>query len=518
MQTDSVTSYDELPYHSNPFHYTHPDALATAAILAGLEAPDVQRCRVLELGCAGGGNLIPMAEGLPESNFVGIDLSARQVAQGQAIIDALKLQNIQLEAMSILDVTPKFGQFDYIICHGVYSWVPPAVQEKILEICNVNLSRNGVAYVSYNTYPGWHMRQMIREMMLFHVEQVRDPRQRVREALTLLDMLVHSAGNHDTPYAQLLKDEMETLQSAGEHYVFHEHLEDINEPLYFHQFVKRAAAKGLQYLGEAQSYEGAGRIDPSAAQWLMQQTNDAVRREQYCDFIMSRRFRWTLLCHDDQPVDHTPDPRRVEKLQIAAILNCSTPDPDLRSDAKVTFVSPKNVELTSDNPIVKGALAALIRHKPAAISFDTLCQEIQRMARGTDEPMSDADRQFAAGAVLQCHHSGTVELHTYLPPFTLKVGERPKAMLMARLQAADQALITSRRHRIIHLNPFDFQVLMLLDGTRDRAALLTAIEAAVASGELGIKDKEGNASDPSVLPDLLDHSLRRIAFAALLVE
>src|SRR6185437_14234134 len=126
----------------------------------------------------------------------------------------------------------------------------------------------------------------------------------------LLDMLVHSAGTHDTPYAQLLKEEMETLQSAGEHYVFHEHLEDINEPLYFHQFVKRAAAKGLQYLGEAQSYEGAGRIDPSAAQWLMQQTKDAVRREQYCDFIMSRRFRWTLLCHDDQPVDHTPDPRR----------------------------------------------------------------------------------------------------------------------------------------------------------------------------------------------------------------
>ena len=160
------SSYDEVPYPSTSHVFTHPDNLATVATLLGLSPTPIIHCRVLELGCAGGGNLIPMALNLPDSSFVGIDASAVQIAEGQQAIAALGLANITLHHLDILDVTAELGQFDYIIVHGIFSWVPTAVRDKILEICQQNLTSNGVAYVSYNTYPGWHMMGSIREMML----------------------------------------------------------------------------------------------------------------------------------------------------------------------------------------------------------------------------------------------------------------------------------------------------------------------------------------------------------------
>src|SRR5262245_7457600 len=120
MTTPAVpTRYDEIPYRSHPFPQTHPDRLATVATLLGLSPTPVTRARVLELGCAAGGNLIPMAEALPEGRFVGVDLSARQLEDGHRTVAALGLKNIQLHHLSIADIPIDWGPFDYVLCHGV---------------------------------------------------------------------------------------------------------------------------------------------------------------------------------------------------------------------------------------------------------------------------------------------------------------------------------------------------------------------------------------------------------------
>jgi 2-polyprenyl-3-methyl-5-hydroxy-6-metoxy-1,4-benzoquinol methylase len=72
--------------------------------------------------------------------------------------EACGVQNLELRAANITDVTPEWGKFDYIITHGVFSWVPHDVAEKVLQICAEQLTPNGLAYNSFNTYPGWHMR------------------------------------------------------------------------------------------------------------------------------------------------------------------------------------------------------------------------------------------------------------------------------------------------------------------------------------------------------------------------
>lgn len=171
---DSVSpaSYNQVSYLSLSYAQSHPDRLATVATILGLKPPPVEHCPVLEVGCASGGNIIPMAVGLSESEFVGIDYASRQIAQGRAMVDALQLENLVLIERDILDLDADLGQFDYIIAHGVFSWVPRQVQEKLLEVCSRTLTPNGIAYVCYNTFPGWHHSGMMREMMMYRTRSI----------------------------------------------------------------------------------------------------------------------------------------------------------------------------------------------------------------------------------------------------------------------------------------------------------------------------------------------------------
>src|SRR5262245_45044045 len=98
MTLDLLRSYEEMPYESDPLYFTHPDALGTAAFLAGISPAPIESCRVLEIGCATGGNLVPMAYALPGSRFVGVDLSPRQIEVGRAHVGALGLSNLELRA------------------------------------------------------------------------------------------------------------------------------------------------------------------------------------------------------------------------------------------------------------------------------------------------------------------------------------------------------------------------------------------------------------------------------------
>src|SRR5208282_3828660 len=199
MLPSFASSYDQIPYPARPFAETHPDRLAAIGMLFGMQVPPIDHCRVLELGCARGGNLIPMAEQLPGSQFIGIDLSPVQIAEARGLAEDAGLKNAQFHCMDILDFGAAFGEFDYIICHGVFSWVSRQVQDKILEICASRLMPQGVAYVSYNTYPAWHTRGMIRDMMCYHVSHVTDSQARIREARSLLEFLVQSTPE-DSPY------------------------------------------------------------------------------------------------------------------------------------------------------------------------------------------------------------------------------------------------------------------------------------------------------------------------------
>jgi methyltransferase-like protein len=460
-----------------------------------------------------------MALTLAGSRFVGVDLSAAQIDAGRGVVRALGLENVTLEARSILDVGEELGPFDYVICHGVYSWVPAEVRERILAICARSLTPEGIGYVSYNTYPGWHLRGMVRDMMLFHVRGFASPRERVEQARAFLAFLVASARFPKSAFAAYLKEEAALLQETPDSYLFHEHLEEVNRPLYFHEFVERLAPHGLQYLGEAlPTAIRPGEFPPEVEETVRRLAADVVQFEQYLDFLRNRTFRRTLVCRAGVALDRTWSGERLAALLLAAPVDPVSAAPALDSDDIEQFRGPGKVTLSISHPWLKTGLAVLGERWPEAVSFEALRALVgERLGRDARAE----DLRYLRDGLLECYVSGLVELYRYVPRFVRRAGDRPLASPLARLQAETGCRLTSLRHRVVEVSALDREVLRLLDGSRDREALLDALASRMAAGGLGLhrdgeppRDASGNRQ---ALAAALEQSLAALGQGALLL-
>ena len=517
-------SYDEIPYSDNCFPYTHPDHLAAVKRLFGMTGTPPERCSVLELGAARGGNLIPMALELPEARFVGIDLSVRQVAEGQSIVKKLGLRNVDLRAMSITELDEPRQSYDYIICHGVYSWVPEAVRDKIMAICAEALAADGVAYVSYNTYPGWHARGMVRELMAYHDRRASKAPDRVQRARDFLEDLVRVLPDQSSSYARILAAEGEFLRGVANTYLCHEHLEETNHPVYFHEFMARAREHGLNFLAEACMPGLAANFSPKAKVALDTWADDEVAREQYLDFLCNRAFRRTLLCRAGATRSANPAPEAITMMSISTGLMAVSSAPDVASDRPEEFRrSEGGANLTTNNPLVKSALAALCEIRPHAMTFGDLSVRVRSFLAehgvGMAEPAASA--RILSESLLQCFLADLVDLHVRPPRFAAAAGQLPIAARLARLQAEEGGRVTNLRRRTTHLDEFDRVVLARLDGARDRSSILAALAELVASGEFTVLDGDQPVHDPATIDAILaaelEPSLERLARLALLV-
>jgi SAM-dependent methyltransferase/methyltransferase-like protein len=478
MSTDAATSYDLIPYPSYTFPETHPDRMAVLATLLGLPAAPVARCRVLEIGCAAGANLIPMAEDLPGSTFVGIDLSRRQIDQGRQAVADLGLGNIELRHQGILEFEPGAETFDYILCHGVYSWVAPEVQERILAICRHSLHPDGVVYISYNTLPGWHMRGMIRDMMLYHGRRFSDPRQQVAEARGLLDFLVSSVSMEQNPYGQFLRSELEQLRRADDAYLFHDHLEEHNSPVYFHQFVERAAGHGLRYLADVDLCTMEFRnLPPQVGQVLGRVSGDLIQLEQYMDFLRNRTFRRSTLCRAHHTPRYRLEPAALVPLFIGSALQPSSPRPDLGPSVREDFRGPTGSSAFSIHPVVKAALLVLGEAWPQVLSFAELCARARARLGGEAATVEDAQQ---VGQALLTFYTIAADLVEFRPrPLRVaaRPGPRPLARPLARWQAGTGRSVINLRHEFVAVDDFGRQVLRRLDGQHTRQAVAQELAA-----------------------------------------
>jgi methyltransferase-like protein/SAM-dependent methyltransferase len=528
MSSRISESYDEIPYEGLPFAQTHPDHLAAVARLFGLSPPRVETCRILELGCACGDNLIPMAIALPDADFIGIDLSGRQVEQGRATIAALGLGNIELRQQSITEVGPELGQFDFILAHGVYSWVSSEVQDELLGRCAKALTSNGLAYISYNAYPGWHMGTMIRDMMFFHARNITESRERLRASRSLMKTLAGMLAESDDPYSRCLRHQAEELLLRPDFYLRHEYLEDSNQPIYFHQFVDRAAAHGLRYVAETRFGTMAVAQPPDFFRHFEGIASDAdwLAREQYCDFIGGRMFRQSLLCRDQVPCSRTPSAQSLESLRMTGLVRPGAASPDPGSDESAEFHSlGGSVVFSTSDPLIKAALRVLCEAWPHSLPFETLRARTEGLLSTlSSAPGTDSSEMSArlGDALLSCFAKEVVGLHTYEPGFTTEVSNSPRASALARHQATLGPRVVNLRHQVVGLLDLDRLVLSHLDGQHDHAALVAALQDAVATGVFTMQLQGQPISDPReagpILARLLEESLKRLAVGALLLE
>jgi hypothetical protein len=323
---------------------------------------------------------------------------------------------------------------------------------------------------------------MVREMMVYHVRQFTEPRHRVEQARAFLTFLTEShPADLDTTYHRMLTDEAETLREAADSYLFHEHLEEVNQPLYFHEFMDRASAKGLQYLDEARAHSPLELFSAQTRAVLGELAADPLRQEQYLDFLRNRTFRRTLLCHAHQPLDRASQaPQRMAAFQFSCTTWPPSPDIDVTTADTVEFRG-ENFQASTNMPLVKAALVELCKAFPRAVPFETLLGRVwDRLKGGCAQPLREEEAPGAlAAALFRCYRSGLARIHVFAPPFVVEFGERPRASILARRQALQgMTLISNLRHASVMLDERERLLLTLLDGSRNHAGLAQAMALA----------------------------------------
>jgi SAM-dependent methyltransferase len=441
-----ATAYDEVPYANLPFAQTRPAVLATVATLHGLTPPDPREARVLELGCGAGANLAGIAAADPGVRAVGVDLAPTAVEIAQATAAAAGLGNVRFDVGDVLELTEgELGEFDYVIVHGLYAWAPAHVREAVLAACRSHLSPDGIAYLSYTVHPGGHMRQMLREMAQWHARGLQEPlarADRARGLFTLLDKLGESEG--PSFYAGVVGEDVHALAIAPDSMFVHDLLVPSYAPVWFSEFAAAIARHGMAYVGDASPESSreppwspavSAFVDEAAA-------GDRVAREQYFDLLVMRRFRSSLVCHADRGPAPRVDRAAVQRLFVAV-----------------------------DGDEAPEAIRAALVDGPAP--FATLRERL-------GVPADDL-----AEALVHGFDAGAIAFHVVPSPASAVAGVKPRASGLARSQTRPGAVVTTLRNQVVRITDEPTGALLsLLDGTRDRAAILEAFPGALDAPSL----------------------------------
>jgi SAM-dependent methyltransferase len=339
-------AYDEIAYESVAVPGTSPEWLATVSAYHGGPLPRVEGARVLEVGCGDGANLLPLATFRPDMSFLGLDTSGAALARAESDRAALALDNVELLERD-LRAPGDPGTFDFILAHGVLSWVPPDAREALFGLCARHLADDGIAFLSYNAQPGWGLRGRLREYLRAHADgpaQARDVAARLRAVV----------GRVESTAAVLLDGELARLEEVPDGYLAHEMLAEHNHAYWHGEFVAAAARHGLRYVANAwfNRPEGAATDELEA---LVREAG--FRDEDTVDLLGYRRFRTAILARPGAcgAPDHGA---LLARARVAAAL---TPT------GEGAFVAADGTRYEVRDPAVAGALTELREAWPRAL-------------------------------------------------------------------------------------------------------------------------------------------------------
>lgn len=503
-----VNSYDKIPYISKSFLNTQAGHLKNVTRLFDFEAPVLENARVLELGCSFGGNLIPMAMKYPNMELIGFDLSGFQINEGNKLIEKLGLTNIHLEEKNILDYDDSYGKFDYIICHGVFSWVPKVVKDKILTIIKNGLSEKGLAVVSYNTNPGWKSLSILRDSMLFrekiynenekmeHYEDIVERGKKIAEFLR--DYSV--AGSE-------IKNHVENLLGKSNYYIYHEFYEECNDSFYLYEMQDILQEHGLTHICDSDIaktipiYHKDG-VDMEAA--LTKECGDnRIAKEQYYDFLANQQFRSSIITHKELEntfhITRSIKKKNLDELYIRQIFRRN-------NEGKYVY---------DDGAVLSDELQSLGKYLNEIYPKNIKVKDLVNM-----DIWEDKDEIYSN--VLKLIYTKKVFLSD--SPFEYKITEKPNLKEVWRRYikyfVEEQHPIISfsvENGVIVDLDKLQLQTLLELDGTKSKDDITKLLIQEWKDGMINIEsDNPGNEEEALAnYTDIIFFVVKRFGFAQI---
>ena len=476
-------AYAAMPYPGDAVPETHPRRLATEARLFGLDPAPVEHCRVLEIGCGDGANLVPMAEGLPGADLVGLDLSPETLATARDLAAAAGVENVRFEEGDVAAGGGRtLGEFDYVIVHDVYAGVGQVVRDALLELVRATLAPDGVAYVSFEVLPGGGIRELVRDALRGEVRHLTAPDARVAAARVSVARLQTSPAWSEG----VLGAELAAVAAMEDAELFHDVLAPARPGITLGDFAAHADRHRLAWFSEAVLADTVfGTHTPEVAAALTAVRGDRLGWEERLDALTLRGTRRALLCRADRQVGDTPDPEAVRRLLVASPLQLGSHRTPKEAGRVETFSAPSGQTISTDHPLLKAALVELGICWPAAMPYAELLQDARARAGGDAAGLDDTP---VPPALAGAYAGGLVELHAQAPEAVMRAGRRPAVTPLARLQAARGSRVVNRWHQPVELDSEDLRaVVAALDGSRTReelAAVLRAAGHAVGEPEL----------------------------------
>lgn len=484
------TIYSELGYKSMPFPYTTPATLEAYAALVGISAPNPKTARVLELGATYGGNIISQALFNPDATFVGIELSQEQVEKGNEVIANAGLTNVSLIQSDIASIGSEIGTFDYIIAHGVYSWVDDGVKDALLRLIDEHLAEDGIAYISYNTYPGWHTMDEVRQLMMF---SNRDKAQFNHKEKVLHGKTIGSiVGSQILKYDNLKERNskflgaLRSVMQKDEYYVGHDHLEPNNDPVYFYQFNDHLGAHNLAYLCDADLTLSMVRsFDADIADTLDKLAlNDHVAQEQYLDFMLDTTFRKSIICkakHAESVTYDMGNPELVNSVPMRTIINSFTYTILFNEEALAMF----------ENDIVRDTFQSIIKDGGQFNMIEALAivKAANDAAKGDDASLEAA---INALYVAMAEHIVRGGLRFLKHPHPKAYYMEGQSFVPARFTKFVKALVesgtdimygaTSENEAVENLSDEDLMFMEILNKPKAKSTIVNAIKKNIFGG------------------------------------
>jgi 2-polyprenyl-3-methyl-5-hydroxy-6-metoxy-1,4-benzoquinol methylase len=493
--------YDEVPYQSRPNGLLDPARLAAVAILNGHDAPDPTTARVLEIGCATGGHIIPLAARHPLATYLGVDVSGVQIAAGSERIAKLGLSNIRLETKSVTDVSPGDGPFDYIICHGVFSWVSEPIRQAILRQCSALLSPRGIAVISFNVLPGWRMLQVVRDTALLHAKRFASPEEKAHEMRSLFAAMSKMTVETSS-YGSIWRNELAIMTANPDYYLLHELLEDDNTPMTFSDFASAAAVHGLNYLGDANFLAGIPENSSAERAGLIRALaqTDVHLTEQYTDIVVGRTFRSALMVKTAGRTSVAFDTYldRLNGMHLVSALDLSC---DNTADGKVLLKASKTRETEIGSVAAAHAVRRLLERRPSTSAISDLFP-----ADASEAEKSEVEFCLKRLVCMGLIDATVVPLHCPASSST-----KPRIWPLAAFDAAAGAPVTATlRHATFTISDRSCFLMRLADGTRTLDDIAEALLSVLTSGSATISENGTPITDTN--------RLRRIAASTVTEE
>jgi SAM-dependent methyltransferase len=447
-----MTPYDQVAYPGVAYPFATPDRMSVFATLHGLLPTLPTEATVLELGCGDGANLLAIAQRFPSARCIGVDASESALAVARRRAAACGLTNVDLHRLDLAAFAGPgpLPPCDYVIAHGLLSWVAPAVRDRILTLVGQVLKPSGVAMLSFLTFPGQHDLEPLRALMRHHVANVHDPKKRIDQARDIaLWQLDRTRRLHGEARAKLMHDIVLEWHQMPDAVFLHDLLADERHPLTLSAMASEAERAGLQWLANARMNEPRKELLPESLRDLVREVQDPIRRQSYLDCFLMTRFRTSLFARASTPVQRSAKPTDFASFFATSIIPRAQL-PDVQTVVVETPVG--SIRLSPEATML---LRHLADHRPNALALSTL-----------------GDPEVVGLAASELWLAEAVDLTLVPPALAPALSNTPTASPLARLLAAERReTVTTLWHREVPLD-------------EEAAAVLAACDGVTTAGEL----------------------------------